>query len=162
MNARATRDTPNPVDVHVGSRIRLRRKTLEISQEALAEHLQLTFQQVQKYERGANRVSASKLYDIAAALRTPIAWFFEGLPAPEDSLPSRPTAGQAAGQTVSRRLVDMVDDGMAAFLMTGTGPALARQWPRVPRAHQVPIAALVRELAGAAAEGAAGHPGLEG
>ena len=64
---------PNPVDLHVGARVRMRRKLLGISQEKLAEELGLTFQQIQKYERGANRVSASKLYEIARALSTPVA-----------------------------------------------------------------------------------------
>ena len=68
---------PNPVDLHVGARIRLRRRMQGVSQEKLAEALGLTFQQVQKYERGANRVSASKLYEIAAALRAPVDAFFE-------------------------------------------------------------------------------------
>src|SRR3982751_2918628 len=80
--------SPNPVDLHVGSRVRMRRKMLGISQERLAEALGLTFQQVQKYERGANRVSASKLYEIARFLSTPVAYFFEGLaetPGGEDS-----------------------------------------------------------------------------
>jgi transcriptional regulator with XRE-family HTH domain len=70
---------PNPVDLHVGARIRMRRKLLGVSQERLADQLGLTFQQVQKYERGANRVSASKLYEIARALQTSVAYFFDGL-----------------------------------------------------------------------------------
>ena len=70
---------PNPVDLHVGARIRMRRKLLGVSQERLADQLGLTFQQVQKYERGANRVSASKLYEIAKALQTSVAYFFDGL-----------------------------------------------------------------------------------
>src|ERR1700750_3211772 len=73
---------PNPIDIHVGLQVRLRRKELKISQEKLAETLDLTFQQVQKYERGANRISASKLYEIARTLRVPIGWFFEGLSDP--------------------------------------------------------------------------------
>ena len=73
---------PNPIDVHVGRRVRLRRKELGISQERLAEGLGLTFQQVQKYERGANRVSASKLYEMARVLRVSIGYFFEGLDDP--------------------------------------------------------------------------------
>ena len=60
---------PNPVDLHVGGRVRMRRKLLGVSQEQLADSLGLTFQQVQKYERGANRVSASKLYEIAKTLQ---------------------------------------------------------------------------------------------
>ena len=74
--------SPNPVDVHVGDRIRRRRRALGISQDRLADQLGLTFQQVQKYERGANRVSASKLYQIARALQASIPYFFEGLPDP--------------------------------------------------------------------------------
>ncbi len=66
------------VDVHVGARVRLRRKALKMSQQELAKHLNLTFQQVQKYERGSNRISASKLYEIANVLQVPIAFFFEG------------------------------------------------------------------------------------
>src|SRR5215472_8542656 len=77
--------SPNPVDLHVGGRVRMRRKMLGISQERLADALGLTFQQVQKYERGANRISASKLYEIARFLSAPIAYFFEGLADPTTS-----------------------------------------------------------------------------
>src|SRR5436305_1057993 len=73
---------PVAVDLHVGCRIRMRRRFLGISQQALAAQLRITFQQVQKYERGANRVSASKLYEIARALSTPVSYFFEGLSEP--------------------------------------------------------------------------------
>jgi transcriptional regulator with XRE-family HTH domain len=69
----------HPVDRHVGLRIRLRRKELGVSQEKLAVALGITFQQVQKYERGANRISASKLWETARALSVPIAYFYEGL-----------------------------------------------------------------------------------
>lgn len=68
---------PNAVDIHIGARVRLRRMTLGVSQEKLAEKLGITFQQVQKYEKGINRISASRLQDIASALDLPIAWFFE-------------------------------------------------------------------------------------
>lgn len=77
-----TEDAPNPVDVHVGRRVRLRRRELGVSQGWLADRLGLTFQQVQKYERGANRISASKLYEIAKLLKAPITYFFEGLDDP--------------------------------------------------------------------------------
>jgi transcriptional regulator with XRE-family HTH domain len=70
-------DKPNPVDVHVGSRVRLRRTLLGMSQEKLGDALGLTFQQVQKYERGANRVGASRLYDLSRVLDVPVAYFFE-------------------------------------------------------------------------------------
>jgi transcriptional regulator with XRE-family HTH domain len=76
---------PHHVDRHVGAMIRSRRKALGISQAALAEALGITFQQVQKYERGSNRVSSSKLYEIAQKLDTPLAAFFEGLDAPAGS-----------------------------------------------------------------------------
>jgi transcriptional regulator with XRE-family HTH domain len=76
----ADQPNPHPTDLYVGSRIRFRRRTLKISQEKLAESLGLTFQQIQKYERGANRVSASKLQEIASSLDTSVGYFFEGLP----------------------------------------------------------------------------------
>jgi len=70
--------TPNPVDMHVGSRVRLRRMMLAISQEKLAKALGLSFQQVQKYEKGANRIGASRLEQISRFLQVPVAFFFEG------------------------------------------------------------------------------------
>ncbi|GAB4192505.1 MAG: hypothetical protein OHK0024_32670 [Thalassobaculales bacterium] len=71
---------PKPVDVHVGARVRLRRTLLGMSQEKLGEALGLTFQQVQKYERGANRVGASRLYDLSRALDVPVSFFFDDMP----------------------------------------------------------------------------------
>ncbi|MEW5423607.1 helix-turn-helix domain-containing protein [Amorphus sp. 3PC139-8] len=68
----------NSVDYHVGTRLRLRRLELGMSQERLAEKLGITFQQIQKYERGTNRIGASRLHDIAIALQVPISYFFEG------------------------------------------------------------------------------------
>ena len=106
---------PNPVDVHVGLRIRLRRKELGVSQEKLAEAIGLTFQQVQKYERAANRVSASKLYEVARALDTSTAYFFEGLT--DDHIR---TAAEPGGQTQ-----------MQAFLLTAEGVELATTFPRI-------------------------------
>jgi transcriptional regulator with XRE-family HTH domain len=73
----ASKGHPNPVDVHVGGRMRLRRTLLGLSQEAVAERLGLTFQQVQKYERGTNRVSSSRLFDLCRIFNVPIAYFFE-------------------------------------------------------------------------------------
>jgi transcriptional regulator with XRE-family HTH domain len=69
---------PNPVDKHVGSRVRMRRRTLAISQEKLGHALGLTFQQVQKYEKGTNRIGASRLEQIARILQVPVGFFFEG------------------------------------------------------------------------------------
>ena len=71
-------DTPHPVDIHVGARVRLRRIELGMSQERLAAELGLTFQQVQKYERAANRISASRLYHIGKVLDVKVPFFYEG------------------------------------------------------------------------------------
>jgi transcriptional regulator with XRE-family HTH domain len=71
---------PNPIDVHVGSRIRLRRNMLGLSQERLGENLGITFQQIQKYEKGTNRVGASRLQAISSILSVPVAFFFENAP----------------------------------------------------------------------------------
>jgi transcriptional regulator with XRE-family HTH domain len=107
--------SPNPIDVHVGLQVRLRRKELKISQEKLAEALGLTFQQVQKYERGANRISASKLYEIARALHVPIGWFFEGLSDPTQEGPHADEGAPTAHN----------------FLMTQEGIDLANLFPKV-------------------------------
>jgi transcriptional regulator with XRE-family HTH domain len=72
-------DQPHPIDQHVGNRVRLRRTLLGYSQDKLAQALGLTFQQVQKYERGANRVSASKLFEIASVLSVQISYFFQDM-----------------------------------------------------------------------------------
>lgn len=71
---------PNVVDVHVGNRVRARRLEIDMTQEQLAEKLGLTFQQVQKYEKGTNRIGSSRLAQISAALRVPVSHFFEGAP----------------------------------------------------------------------------------
>ena len=68
---------PNPVDEHVGRRVRMRRTLLGLSQERLGEAISLTFQQVQKYERGANRIGASRLWDLSRALNCPVSYFFD-------------------------------------------------------------------------------------
>jgi transcriptional regulator with XRE-family HTH domain len=74
---------PNPIDRHVGSRVRMRRMMLSMSQEKLGDALGLTFQQVQKYEKGANRIGASRLQHIAGILQVPVSFFFEGSPTQE-------------------------------------------------------------------------------
>jgi len=71
---------PNPTDKHVGSRVRMRRMMLSMSQEKLGDALGLTFQQVQKYEKGTNRIGASRLQQIAHILQVPVSFFFEGAP----------------------------------------------------------------------------------
>ena len=99
------KERPSPIDVHVGTRIRLRRTLLGMSQERLGEALGLTFQQVQKYERGVNRVGASRLFDLSRVLDVPISFFFDDMP---DSLASA-YGGQASsprrGISPSRRMV---------------------------------------------------------
>ena len=113
--------SPNPVDLHVGARIRMRRRMQGVSQERLADALGLTFQQVQKYERGANRVSASKLYEIAASLRTPVSYFFEGL-----ADPSSDGGTEDGSHTIAEQSVH-------AFLTTSEGLELAGLFPRLQR-----------------------------
>ena len=126
---------PNPVDVHVGGRIRMRRRVLGLSQEALADALELTFQQVQKYERGGNRVSASKLFAIAHVFQVPVNYFFEGLPMP----------GRAKGESAS---VLEVEDAIRAFMATTEGLELAQRFPRIPKGRlRRRVLELVRALA---------------
>ena len=78
---------PHPIDVHVGSRVRLRRTLLGMSQEKLGDAIGLTFQQVQKYERGANRIGASRLYDLSRVLDVPVSFFFDDAPIGESEPP---------------------------------------------------------------------------
>ncbi len=116
----------DPVDVHVGQRIRARRKTVGLSQSTLADALGLTFQQVQKYENGANRVSASKLYETARCLGVPVSYFFEGLPDPTSGAqgtvsiddPCQALAAVDLGPDLARALVDTDRAGRAIMLQT--------------------------------------------
>lgn len=78
-NERGSRK-PNPIDAHVGTRVRLRRMLLGMSQEKLGEHLGLTFQQVQKYEKGVNRIGASRLFDLSRVLGVPVQFFYDEAP----------------------------------------------------------------------------------
>jgi transcriptional regulator with XRE-family HTH domain len=87
---------PSPIDTHVGSRVRLRRTLLGLSQEKLGEALGLTFQQVQKYERGVNRIGASRLFDLSRVLDVPIGFFFDDMPG---------TVGSSGGGMMRPRLV---------------------------------------------------------
>lgn len=121
---------PHFVDRHVGLRIRMRRKELGVSQEKLAEALGLTFQQIQKYERAANRVSASKLWEIGRALNTSVAYFYEGLESDD-------YAGGAPPNLDAQ-----------AFLLTPEGLELASVFPRLGRARvRRKVVELVRALA---------------
>ena len=78
------------IDAYLGSRVRLRRMTLGMRQDELGDALGLTFQQIQKYERGQNRISAGRLYRIAQLLSVPVSYFFDGLPTPDDD-PGEPS-----------------------------------------------------------------------
>ena len=93
---RKTRGKPTYIDVHVGQRVRQRRTLLGYSQERLADALNLTFQQVQKYERGANRVGAGRLYELSLALDVPVNYFFEELPDAPEGAASGPAMQEAA------------------------------------------------------------------
>ena len=108
---------PNPIDRHVGSRVRMRRMMLSISQTKLGDALGLTFQQVQKYEKGTNRLSASKLQESANFLQVPVTFFFEGAP-------SVPGAPQAKGASPSPAYV-------TDFLATRDGLALIKAFMRI-------------------------------
>ena len=79
MNDRPVAEQAHPVNLYVGARLRIRRKLMGLSQTQVADALGITFQQIQKYEPGANRISASKLYDAAKLLQAPVSYFYEGL-----------------------------------------------------------------------------------
>ncbi|MEQ8657278.1 MAG: helix-turn-helix domain-containing protein [Hyphomicrobiales bacterium] len=82
----ANKRAPNPVDVHVGTRLRMRRMMLSISQEKLGDALGVSFQQIQKYEKGTNRIGAGRLRDIATELKVPIPYFYDDLPGEEPAM----------------------------------------------------------------------------
>ena len=86
------RDGPHPCDLHVGSRIKLRRVLFGLSQEKVATQLGLSFQQLQKYEKGVNRVAPSRLWQLAQILDVPISFFFDGYPPTEDGESLQPLA----------------------------------------------------------------------
>jgi transcriptional regulator with XRE-family HTH domain len=86
-------DAPSPVDLHVGSRVRLRRTLLGMSQEKLGNAVGLTFQQIQKYERGANRIGASRLFDMSRVLDVPVQFFFDEMPVEGVAEDYRPPSG---------------------------------------------------------------------
>ena len=97
---------PSPVDIHVGARIRLRRTLLGLSQERLGDALGLTFQQVQKYERGVNRVGASRLFDLSRILDVPISFFYDNMPNHE---------GYTSGAVTAQRQVSGFNESQEGF-----------------------------------------------
>ena len=109
---------PSSVDVHVGGRVRVRRRLINMTQETMADLILVTFQQVQKYERGSNRISASKLFAIAEALEVPVSYFFEGLEETGND-------GAGEGETSERTI--------QGFLRTAEGLELARLFPKIAR-----------------------------
>ena len=133
---------PNPTDVYVGSRVRLRRKMLGLSQEKLGEKLGITFQQIQKYEKGTNRVGASRLQAMASALEVPVSFFFP------DTSPLADGAG-------------MQEEGasfMMDFMSTSEGLELSRDFLRIRSGKlRRRIVELVRTLADEQAEAGEGR-----
>ena len=125
---------PNPTDQHIGSRVRMRRKMLAMSQEQLAEALGITYQQVQKNEKGTNRIGASRLQQISHILQVPVTFFFEGAPnaaAPHDS----------SGSALS---MAQIDD----FVSDSNGLRLMRAFMRIDNAAlRRRIVMLVQEIA---------------
>lgn len=113
----ANKKQPNPIDIHVGSRVRLRRMMLGMSQEKLGESLGITFQQIQKYEKGTNRIGASRLQHIATVLSVPVSFFFEDAPG---------TPAEAAGLAESRPAHYVVD-----FLSSSEGIQLNKAFVRI-------------------------------
>jgi transcriptional regulator with XRE-family HTH domain len=102
-----SKNKPDPVDVYVGRRVRMRRMMLNMSQEKLADHFGLTFQQLQKYEKGTNRISSSRLVQIASALKVPVAFFFEGAPGTTDKAkPERDLIGEFFSSPYATELAD--------------------------------------------------------
>jgi transcriptional regulator with XRE-family HTH domain len=126
---------PNPIDRHVGSRVRMRRMMLSMSQEKLGDALGLTFQQVQKYEKGTNRIGASRLQQISQILQVPVAFFFEGAPSMQpfgDGLQEAPSPAYVSD-----------------FLATSEGLALTKAFMRIKEAKlRRRIVDLVEEIAG--------------
>jgi transcriptional regulator with XRE-family HTH domain len=106
---------PNPIDVHVGRRIRIRRIQIDMSQQVLGNRLHLTFQQIQKYEKGTNRIGASRLQEIGKVLEVPAAYFFDGAPGGWEP---------AGAETTANTFVD--------FLATREGQSLAAAFSRIP------------------------------
>ena len=122
---------PNPIDQHVGSRVRMRRGTLGMTQEKLGDTIGLTFQQVQKYEKGTNRIGSSRLQQIADALKVPVTFFFEGAP----------------GHKLTGKAPSMAY--LSEFISSSDGLALTRAFMRLPNAKlRRSIVTLVKQIAG--------------
>jgi transcriptional regulator with XRE-family HTH domain len=126
---------PNPIDKHVGSRVRMRRMMLGMSQEKLGNSLGLTFQQVQKYEKGTNRIGASRLQQISHILEVPVSFFFEGAPV----VPGGRAEGLAEAPSPAY---------VSEFLATADGLALTKAFMRISDAKlRRRIVELVEQIA---------------
>ena len=135
----ANKKQPNPIDIHVGSRVRLRRMMLGMSQEKLGENLGITFQQIQKYEKGTNRIGASRLQHIARVLTVPVSFFFEDAPG---SVPMEPAGTEGMAESPSANYV--VD-----FLSSSEGIQLNKAFIRIKDAKlRRKVIELVRAMAG--------------
>lgn len=130
----------NPIDVHVGTRVRLRRMLLGMSQEKLGEQLGLTFQQVQKYEKGVNRVGASRLFELAKVLSVKVGYFFEDVPG-QSNAEGNPDTGSGFAEPGS-------DGYSSEFLGSREGLELNKAFARIadPKVRRT-IVDLVRALA---------------
>lgn len=129
---------PNPIDAHVGTRVRLRRMLLGMSQEKLGEHLGLTFQQVQKYEKGVNRIGASRLFDLARVLGVPVQFFYDEAPADHGEVAMAPGFGERPTESY-----------VVEFLSTREGLELNKAFVRIADARvRRSIVDLVRTLGG--------------
>jgi transcriptional regulator with XRE-family HTH domain len=125
--------SPNPVDIHVGSRVRMRRLMLDLSQTRLAKALGVTFQQVQKYEKGTNRISASRLLQMSLILQVPIPFFFEGLP-----------PGKTGGKTPPAPFPTFISD----FMTSTDGVSLTKAFVQIKDSKlRRSIVHLVEEMA---------------
>lgn len=130
---------PNPIDIHVGSRVRLRRMLLGVSQEKLGDQLGLTFQQIQKYEKGINRIGASRLFDLSKTLGVPIEYFYED--APQESLGIAENPSEFVDKTGENTVFE--------FLSTREGLELNKAFVKIGDARiRRTIVELVRNLAG--------------
>lgn len=130
---------PNPIDKHVGSRVRMRRMMLSMSQEKLGDALGLTFQQVQKYEKGTNRIGASRLQQISNILQVPVSFFFEGAP----NMPGH-SAGSSGGMSEAPSPAYVSD-----FLATSDGLSLTKSFMKIKSSKlRRKIVDLVEQIAG--------------
>ncbi|MCK0198021.1 helix-turn-helix domain-containing protein [Ancylobacter sp. 6x-1] len=131
-----TKKSPNPIDKHVGSRVRMRRMMVSMSQEKLGESLGITFQQIQKYEKGTNRIGASRLQHISNVLGVPVSFFFDGAPGGA-ALPHGGFGEEGSPTYVSD------------FLSTSEGLALTRAFTRITDAKvRRRVVDLVEAIAG--------------